>query len=217
MDFAAARRIMVDSQIRPNDVTDPDIVSAFMHVAREAFVPASRKEVAYSEMVIETSEGRALWTPRDFSKLLKAAEPTKRDISLIIGSGAGYEAAILAELVETVIGLDDDEAVTNSATEVLAAQGADRAVIVHGDLAKGLPDQGPFDLILVNGMVQSVPEAWTDQLADNGRLAVVVEEKSGFGAARIYMRAGDALAFRTVFEASPPRFQAFNQKTAFTF
>ena len=78
MDFPAARRIMVDSQIRPNDVTEPALVAAIMDVAREAFVPASRKNVAYSELEIETSQGRALWTPRDFSKLVKAAEPQRK-------------------------------------------------------------------------------------------------------------------------------------------
>ena len=217
MDFAAARRIMVDSQIRPNDVTDPNIVAAFLSVAREAFVPASRKEVAYSEMQIETSEGRALWRPRDFSKLLKAAEPASTDICLVIGAGAGYEAAILAELAETVIGLDEDEAVTNAATELLVAQGTDRAVIVQGDLANGLADQGPFDLIFINGMVQTVPDAWTAQLAENGRLAVVVEDQKGVGAARIYRRSGDTVSYRTVFEAVTPKFHAFDSEPGFSF
>ena len=217
MDFAAARRIMVDSQIRPNDVTEPEIVSAFMKVAREAFVPASRKVVAYSETEIETSAGRALWPARDFSKLLKAAQPTKTDISLVIGAGAGYEAAILAELVETVIGLDDDEAVTNATTELLIAQGADRAVIVQGDLAAGLPEQGPFDLILINGMVQTIPDAWFAQLSQNGRLAVVVEEDFGFGTARIYTKSDDAVSFRSVFETTAPKFDAFDAKPSFSF
>lgn len=217
MDFAAARRIMVDSQIRPNDVTDPDLVAAFMAVAREAFVPVSRKQVAYSEMEIETSPERSLWTPLDFSKLLKAAEPDQSDIALVIGAGAGYETAILAELVETVIGLDEDETITNATTELLVAQGADRAVIVQGDLAKGLPDQGPFDIIFVNGMVESIPEAWTDQLSENGRLAVAVEEKNGFGTARIYRRVGDSVSFRTVFEAAPPKFSAFDAEKEFSF
>ena len=147
MDFSAARRVMVDSQIRPNDVTEPALVAAIMNVAREAFVPASRKAVAYSELEIETSQGRALWTPRDFSKLLKNAEPQRADIALIIGAGAGYEVAVLAGMVETVIGLEDDESVVEATTARLAEQGADRAVMVQGELGKGLADQGPFDII----------------------------------------------------------------------
>lgn len=217
MDFAAARRIMVDSQIRPNDVTDPDLVSAFLRVAREAFVPASRKGVAYSELEIETSDGRALWTPRDCAKLLKAVQPGPDDIALVIGAGAGYEAALFAELVETVIGLEEDEAVAGSTTERLAAQGADRAVIVAGPLDVGLADQGPFDVIYVNGMVEAVPDAWIDQLADGGRLGVFVQSADGLGAARVYRRAGDAVSFRVVFEARPPKFDAFNAEKPFAF
>jgi len=217
MDYAAARRIMVDSQIRPNDVTDPEIVSALMKVAREAYVPASRKAIAYSELEIETSEGRALWTPRDFSKLLKGVEPRREDIALVIGAGAGYETAILANLVETVIGLEEDESVVNATTTRLADQGADRAVIVQGNLEDGLADQGPFDLILINGMVETVPDAWTAQLTENGRLGVVVKAGKGLGTARIYKRAGETLSYRVAFEANPPSFAAFNAVKSFAF
>lgn len=217
MDFAAARRIMVDSQIRPNDVTDPALVSALLNVAREAFVPASRKGVAYSELEIETSAGRALWTPRDFSKLLKVLEPDRDDIALVIGAGAGYETAILAKLVETVIGLEEDETVVEATMARLADQGADRAVIVQGALGTGLAKQGPYDVILVNGMVETVPEAWTVQLADKGRLGVVVQSGKGLGAARIYKRAGDTVSYRVAFEASPPKFTAFDAGKTFAF
>lgn len=217
MDFAAARRIMVDTQIRPNDVTDPEIVSALLKVAKEAFVPASRKSVAYSELEIVTSEGRALWIPRDFSKLLKALEPHEEDIALVIGAGAGYETAVLADLVETVIGLEDNENLVETTSNRLAEQGADRAVIVQGPLKDGLPKQGPFDLILVNGMVETVPETWLEQLAQNGRLGVVVQSGRGVGKARIYKRAGEAVSYRVDFEASPPKFELFNAAKVFTF
>lgn len=217
MDFAAARRIMVDSQIRPNDVTDPDMVAAFLTVPREEYVPASRRGVAYSELEIETSEGRALWTPRDISKLLKGLAPQSGDIALVIGAGAGYETAILGKLVETVIGLEEDQGVVDATSERLAGQGVDRAVIVTGKLADGLADQGPFDLILVNGMVETVPETWTAQLAEGGRLGVVVQTNGDLGTARIYKRAGQTVSYRTAFEARPPKFEAFNRKSTFAF
>lgn len=217
MDFAAARRIMVDSQIRPNDVTEPDLVSALLKIEREAFVPASRKGVAYSELEIETSEGRHLWTPRDFSKLVKYLEPAADDIALIVGVGAGYEAAVLGQLVETVIGLDEDEELVAKTTERLANQGVDRAVVVAGPLANGLADQGPFDLIMVNGMVETVPEAWTEQLAEGGRLGAVVQTNSGLGSARIYTRSGDVVSYRVAFEARPPKFDQFTAAKAFAF
>ena len=217
MDFAKARQIMVDSQIRPNDVTDPPLVSALLKVAREAFVPSSKKAVAYSELEIETSPGRFLWTPRDISKMIKAVDPHASDIALIIGVGAGYEAAILGELVETVIGLDEDERLIAETSDRLATLGADHVVTVAGTLAGGLADQGPYDIILVNGMVETVPDAWLDQLADGGRLGVVVEERAGLGRARVYTQAGGVVSHRTVFDAAPPKFDAFDRERGFAF
>ncbi len=217
MDFENARRIMVDSQIRPNDVTEPRIVAAFLKVARENFVPPAQKAIAYSETEIATSPGRALWTPRDFAKLVRHLSPKRSDFALVVGAGAGYEAAILGELVETVIGLDADEALVSETADRLAAAGIDGALCVAGDLRSGLPDQGPFDLILVNGMVETVPDAWLSQLSDGGRLGVVVQASPGLGTARIYARAREKVSFRTVFEASPPKFDEFNAMPGFAF
>ena len=217
MDYKAARQIMVDSQIRPNDVANPHIVSALLSVPREKFVPKPRRSVAYSELEIGTSESRALWIPRDFAKLLKAVDPKTSDIALIIGAGAGYETMVLAQLVETAIGLEEEDALVTATSERLAALGNDRAVIVEGALEAGLAGQGPFDVIFVNGMVQNVPESWTDQLSELGRLGVVVEMGRGLGEARIYTRSEGVVSYRKVFEASPPRFAQFDSKPEFTF
>jgi len=109
MNFDAARQIMVDSQIRPNDVSGAAIVSAFLRTPREVFVPTSKKPVAYSETEIETSEGRSLWTPCDTAKLIKAAAVQPTDIALVIGAGSGYEVALLTHLAETVLALEESE------------------------------------------------------------------------------------------------------------
>ncbi|MEO9969608.1 MAG: protein-L-isoaspartate O-methyltransferase [Hyphomonadaceae bacterium] len=217
MDYKAARQIMVDSQIRPNDVANPHLVSALLSVPREKFVPKPRRSVAYSELEIETSEGRALWIPRDFAKLLKAVEPASSDIALVIGAGAGYETAVLARLVETAIGLEDTEALVTATGERLAEFGNDRAVIVEGALDAGLAAQGPFDVIFVNGMVQSVPESWTDQLSELGRLGVVVQTGAQLGEARVYTRSNGIVSYRKAFEASPPRFAMFDSAASFSF
>lgn len=217
MNFEEAREIMVDSQIRPNDVTDAPIVSAFLRTPREAFVPNSRKSVAYSELEIETSEGRALWTPRDTGKLLKLADIQPTDIVLVIGAGAGYEAALISHLAETVIALEDDDGLVDAMSERFASLGIDRAIAVKGDLAKGLPDQAPFDVIYVCGMVETVPDAWTDQLSEGGRLAVVTLEGEGLGRGKLFTRAGDSVSARQGFDAVPPKFSAFDRKKAFVF
>lgn len=217
MNFAAAREIMVDSQIRPNDVSDPAIVSAFMTVPREVFVPKSRQSVAYSELEITTSEGRALWTPRDTAKLIKLADVTKSDVVLVIGAGAGYETALLSQLADTVIGLETSEGSVEAMSERFSALSYDNAVAVEGDLAAGLAEQGPFDVIYVCGMLQTVSEAWLSQLSEGGRLVLVQEMDDGIGRGRVFTKAGDTVSARNSFDAVVPRFSQFDRKPEFQF
>ncbi len=217
MDFAKQRQIMVDSQVRVNDVTSTAIVSAFSSIPREVFVPKSMLSSAYAEYEIETGDNRAMWTPRDLGKMFRALEPEASDVSLVIAAGDGYSAALLGHMTEAVIALDDDETLVDIMTERFAAIGMDEAVAVQGEIAKGLPDQGPFDVVLVAGMVEEVPQAWLDQLTEGGRLGVVVAEGRSLGKARIYKRAGDTFAYREAFECCPPVLPGFEKKTAFVF
>lgn len=217
MDFAKLRRIMVDSQVRVNDVTSPEVVSAFSTIPREVFVPKGMRASAYAELEIEAGETRAMWLPRDLGKMLRAFEAEASDVSLVIGAGAGYSAALLGHMTDAVIALEDDETLVDTMTERFAEIGMDEAVAVQGDLSKGLPDQGPFDVILVGGMVEEVPQAWLDQLADGGRLGVVVATGRGIGAARVYKRAEDTFAYREAFECCPPILPGFEKKSEFVF
>jgi len=217
MDFEAARRTMVDSQIRPDDVTDPEIVRAFLKVPREAFLPASQKMLAYSELEIATGEGRAMWLARDLAKMVKALAPKPRDIALVIGAGSGYAAAILAELTETVLAVEDTEAAVSRLADRLVKLGYDQVAAVEAPLTEGLPAEGPFEIVLICGMVEQVPPALTAQLADGGRLGAVVKADAALGHARIYTRAGEAVAYREVFDATPPEFEAFRKPSAFVF
>lgn len=217
MDFAKLRRVMVDSQVRVNDVTSTEVVSAFSTIPREVFVPKGMRASAYAELEIETADERAMWLPRDLGKMLRALEPEAKDVSMVIGAGAGYGAALLGHITDAVIALEDDEALVEAMAERFAAIGMDEAVAVQGELAKGLADQGPFDVILIAGMVEEVPQAWLDQLADGGRLGVVVAAGRSVGAARIYKRAGDTFAYREAFECCPPELPGFAKKAAFVF
>lgn len=217
MDFAKLRRVMVDSQVRVNDVTSTEVVSAFSTIPREVFVPKGMRASAYAELEIETADERAMWLPRDLGKMLRALEPEAKDVSMVIGAGAGYGAALLGHITDAVIALEDDETLVDAMAERFAAIGMDEAVAVQGELAKGLADQGPFDVILIAGMVEEVPQAWLDQLADGGRLGVVVAAGRSVGAARIYKRAGDTFAYREAFECCPPELPGFAKKAAFVF
>lgn len=217
MDYDQAREIMVDSQIRPNDVTDPRIVGAFLRTPREVFVPNSRKGVAYSELEIETSPGRALWIARDTAKLIKMAEIKPTDVVLVVGAGAGYEAALISHLADTVIALDETAALVDQMSQRFAAVGIDRAAPVEGPLAKGLPEQAPFDVIYVAGMIETLPEAWGEQLREGGRLVAVLADDGGMGRGKVFTKAGATLSAREGFDCCPPRFAAFDRKPSFSF
>ncbi|MEM1152114.1 MAG: protein-L-isoaspartate O-methyltransferase [Pseudomonadota bacterium] len=217
MDFANARKIMVDSQIRPNDVTDAPIVRAFLKVPREAFLPPSKQSIAYSELEIPTGEDRAMWLPRDLAKMVKALAPRPTDVAMVIGAASGYSSALLAEVTETVLAVEDTSEAVDRLSDRLLGLGYDQVAAVEAPLTEGLADQGPFDVILINGMVEHVPDALTAQLADGGRLGAVVKLDSALGRSRLYTRAGDTVSFREVFDATPPEFTVFRKPKAFTF
>lgn len=215
-DFSAAREHMVESQIRTSDVTDHQLLKAFRSVARENFVPKSATSIAYSDINIKTSENRVMMKPRDISKLVHAASIKRTDIVLDIACGRGYSSAILSNLAETVVALEDSDESVERASTNLAAAGADNAVVVKGDLKAGAKEHGPFDVIFVNGSVQDVPKAWLEQLANDGRLVAVVQA-SGVGRATIFTKSGDSIGERVVFDANIPVLAGTEKQPAFTF
>ena len=216
-DFAVARLAMVNSQIRPNDVTDHRIQDAMAELPRERFLPKSQAAKAYADIEAEIAEGRYMLTPRDFAKLAQAADIKPTDVVLDIACGRGYSTAVLARLAETVVGLEQKgTGLADHATEALSAVGADNAVVVEGDLKAGVPGQGPFDVIIVNGAVAETPQAWLDQLAVGGRLAVI-ERDGSVGRACVYTKAHGAVGERAVFDAAPPYLPGFEPVAKFAF
>lgn len=212
MDLEAARTAMIDSQVRVNDVTDRRLISAMASVAREAFVPAGRRAVAYAELPIETVAGRWLMPARDFSKLVNALQIREGERILDIAPGTGYSSAVLARL-GSVVALEEGDA-AKALGEGLTAAGVTGVDIVSGSLKVGAPGKGPFDAIFVNGAVEVVPQAWLDQLAEGGRLAVAVAE-GGVRRARIYTRAGGKSAWLTPFDSAPPALPGFEKAAEF--
>lgn len=203
---------MIDSQVRVNDVTDRRLISAMASVAREAFVPAGRRAVAYAELPIETVAGRWLMPARDFSKLVNALQIREGERILDIAPGTGYSSAVLARL-GSVVALEEGDA-AKALGEGLTAAGVTGVDIVSGPLKVGAPGKGPFDAIFVNGAVEVVPQAWLDQLAEGGRLAVAVAE-GGVRRARIYTRAGGKSAWLTPFDSAPPALPGFEKAAEF--
>ncbi|WP_300543358.1 protein-L-isoaspartate O-methyltransferase [Maricaulis sp.] len=215
-EFEQARKHMVDSQIRPADVTDRRLIAAFLDIPRHLFVPRSRRAAAYADTQVATSETRTLMRPRDLAKLIHAADIQPHEVVLDIAGGRGYSTAILARMAETVVGVEDDEDGLSRSSALLSEVGADNAVVVEGDPKAGVPKQGPFDVIFVNGSVDTVPDAWFDQLAEGGRLVVIVRN-GPVGKATVFSRSGAGIGERVVFDASAAVLPGFEAEPRFAF
>jgi len=208
---------MVESQVRPNRVTDPGVIASFEKVARECFLPEALQGIAYVDESIPLADDRYLMEPRVLGRLLQAAAPGPGDIALDIACGTGYAVAVMAGLAETVVGLESDAALVARSNEILNEQGVDNAVVVQGDLRAGYPKQGPYNIILIEGRVSAVPSEITDQLVDGGRLLTVVADETGLGRATEIRRHGKQLSQRILFDANLKALPEFAAAPGFVF
>lgn len=218
MDFASARKHMVDSQVRPNDVTDIGLQIAMETLPREMFVPTNRKSLAYAELGIELFPGRWLLQARDFSKLIHSAGIKPRDLVLDVGCGFGYSAAVISRIAGMVVALEEDAEVAARAEENFGTLNIDNAVSVSGALAEGVADQGPFDVITIaNGGIAVRPDALLKQLKPGGRL-VAAQVTGGIGRAMVYTKSDAGIGDRVAFDAQPPGIiPGFANAVAFSF
>ena len=216
MDYELARRNMVESQIRTNKVTNADLLRALETVPRERFLPAEWAHAAYVDEDVPLTPGRYLMEPMVFARLVQLADPQVTDRALVVGSGSGYGAAVLATLVRSVIALESDPALAARGREQFARLAIDRATQADGPLAEGWPLKAPYDLVLMEGAVEVLPGALFEQLADGGRLVAVVET-DGIGRATLFDKRNDVLSHRVVFDASVPLLPGLKHKRGFVF
>ncbi len=170
--FAAARHNMVESQVRPNGITDHRIIDAMAEVKREDFVPAARKTIAYLDEDVLLKDGRYLIEPMAFARMIHLALIKPTDRVLVVGAGTGYGAKIISMLAKSVVALESDPELAGLAREFLA--GIDRVAIVEGTFAEGHPAGAPYDVIIVEGRIAAVPESLFAQLANEGRIVAAV-------------------------------------------
>lgn len=215
-DFAAARAAMVDCQVRPSDVTRYEIIEAMLWCPREQFVPRHARAVAYAGAEIELAEGRALLEPRILAKMLETAAIGPNDLVLEIAPATGYATAVIARLAQAVIAVEPDEGFAGQAKETLAGLEVANAVVSVGDPAAGDAAHAPFDVIFVNGMIETLPAALGAQLREGGRLVALVAE-DGVGHCRLYTKSGDTLSDRYVFDAGGPVLPGFARRSEFVF
>ena len=218
VDFDAARKNMVDCQLRTNAITDKAVLAAMGAVPREAFVPKTLCEVAYVDEDIELGDGRYLIEPLVLARLLQAARVTQGDAALVIGCGSGYAAAVLARLASSVVAVEANADRVAAISTLLSELGCDNVAVVAGDLADGYGAQAPYNVILFSGAVACVPDKIAEQLDEGGRLVSVVDEAcDGLGRAVLVTRHAGTLSERSVHDASTPVLPAFARQDGFVF
>lgn len=212
--FSARRVMMVDTQVRPSDVTKFPIIDAMLTVPREAFVPRDKREAAYMGENLVLRQDRVMLEPRTLAKMLDALDIQPDELVLDLGCGLGYSAAVLARLADAVVAVEEDEAMAAEAQGLLSQASVDNAAVIVGPLAEGAAKHGPYDVITVQGGVQVVPQALLDQLKDGGRIAAVFME-GALGVARVGYKSEGKVSWRFVFNASAPVLPGFGATRGF--
>lgn len=215
-DPVTARRIMVESQIRPRNITDPRILTALRQVPREAFVPKAKKSVAYGEGDIEIAAGRYLLDAGTLCTMIDGADIKPQDIVLVIGGGDGYAAALIGRLANAVLALESEPELAEKTALLLESLDGDNVAMVNGDLAAGYPDQAPYDVILVNGGAEVSLGSLASQLRDGGRL-VGVEYEQNIGRVRLYRKDTGIVSGRILEDADAPLLPGFEKPRQFSF
>ena len=213
-DYAARRTMMVDTQVRPSDVTKFPIIDAMLDVPREAFVPDALREVAYVGETLTLPGGRVLLEPRTLAKMLDALMIDRDDIVLDVACGLGYSTAVVAHMAEFVVAVEDDEGLAEEAQSILSEQGVDKAAVMNGPLTEGAAKSGPYDVILIQGGVEEVPQALLDQLKDGGRIGAVFAE-GALGVVRVGLKIDGEVMWRYAFNAGAPVLGGFERKAVF--
>jgi protein-L-isoaspartate(D-aspartate) O-methyltransferase len=212
---ASARFNMIEAQIRTSNVTDPRILAALDAVARERFVPAASRALAYADVPVPVAPGRFLLDPRSFAKLVQLAEVKADDKILDVGCATGYSSAVLGRLGGSVVALEQDADLVRIATETLAGA-IGRVTVTQGALIEGFAGEAPYDVIFVNGAIEQPPETLLSQLAEGGRLVAVLRERA-HGRAQLFLKEHGVIGQRPDFDADVPLLAGFKKATGFIF
>ena len=222
-DYRTQRLNMVESQVRPSDVTDRRLMRAMLDLPRELFLPEWGRAVAYADEDVPVSRGsdrsppRRLLAPRTLAKLIQAADILERDQVLDVGCATGYSSAVLSRLAAEVVGLEEYAALAAAARATLESLKMPNVRIEQGVLAQGWPAGAPYDVILVNGGLSDLPNGLLSQLKDGGRLVCIFSTAAGqFGTAQVHTKRGGAIGGRIIFDASAPSLPGFDVVAGFS-
>lgn len=213
-DFITRRTTMVDTQVRPADVTKFPIIEAMLAVPREAFVPDGLREAAYADQNIPLGGARVMFEPRSLAKMLDGLDIQPDEMVLHIGCGFGYGPAVIARMADFVVALEDDEEMAAEAQTILSEHGIDNVAVVSGALNAGAAKHGPYDVILLEGAAEHLPAALEEQLKEGGRIACLFAD-GAVGVARIGYKIDGKIAWRFLFNAGAPVLPGFEARQAF--
>ena len=205
---------MVDTQIRPSDVTKFPIIDAFLSVPREKFVPDGKREAAYIGENFQIGPSRIILEPRTLAKLLDALDIHNDELVLDVGSGLGYSAAVISLIAQVVIAVEDDSSLASEAAEILSEIGMDNVVVQVAKLEEGAPEHGPYDVIILQGGVEEIPTSILKQLKNGWRIGAIFIEK-GLGTAKIGFKLNNIITWRYSFNAAAPILQGFFKQKDF--
>ncbi len=220
--FVEARRRMVDGQLRTMDVTDPHILTAVLDIPRERFVPPAQAALAYADLDIDLDDltdgpaRRYLLEPAPLTRLIQLADIKAADLVLDVGCATGYSTAVIGRLAEGVVGLESDAGLAAFAETALGDLGIDNAAIVTGALEDGYPGQGPYDVIVVSGAVERIPDKLVAQLREGGRLVAAVGAHP-LGRAWLYTKVAGELSGAPFFDVTVPELPGFAKEVGFVF
>lgn len=214
-DFAARRTLMVDTQVRPSDVTKYPIIDAMLSIAREDFVPQGQREAAYMGENIDLGGGRIIFEPRTLAKMLDVLDIAPEELVLDVGSAYGYSAAVVARMAQVVVALEEDKTMAREAQDALMQAGADNAIVHEGALTDGAQEHGPYDVIVVQGAIAHLPAALEDQLKDGGRIAALFMN-GALGEVRVGYKIDGVISWRLAFNAGAPLLPGFERHHKFT-
>jgi protein-L-isoaspartate(D-aspartate) O-methyltransferase len=206
--------MMVDTQVRPSDVTKFPIIDAMLSVPREAYVPDDQKEAAYVGENLALAGDRVILEPRTFAKLLDILDIQPNEVVLDLGAGLGYSTAVLAHIADFVVGVEAHSELATDAQATLSEQGVDNAAIMEGPLNEGAEKSGPYDVVILQGSAEVVPDAILAQIKDGGRIAALFAE-GALGVARIGYKLDGRINWRDAFNANAPVLSGFEKKEAF--
>ena len=202
-DYNKRRTMMVDTQVRPSDVTKFPIIDAMLSIPREIFVPDTSRETAYRDGPIDLGDSRSMLEPRTLAKMLDALDISLNDLVLDLGCGYGYSSAVIARMAEAVVAVEENEMLASDAETQLGSIGADNVAVVTGAIAEGAAKHGPYDAIVLQGAVERLPETLEDQLKEGGRIASIFMD-GAMGTCRIGHKIDGRLSWRFAFNATAP-------------